>query len=187
LRALTSAALQAASVLSFRLNPGRCPGLLRKGGPLGLIPASRRNPDSRAGATRPEGIAALRANGPGALSPAQRAGLRSIRAILRGPTGSDNRRRSVPDIGPAQGVCVKQINLQGSTPFLLSNTQGPSAQRTSWNRSTSQNREGFQAEFATEVHLQIVSIDDDVRLVDREAGLPWRAHSRHTTDTQQFC
>ncbi len=32
--------------------------------------------------------------------------------------------------------------LYGSTPLLLSNTQGPSSQRTSWNRSMSQNRIG---------------------------------------------
>jgi hypothetical protein len=101
---------------------------------LGLNPTTRRNPDARAGAARPEGSRALRANGPGSLSPAQRAGWRSIHVI--------------------------------------------------WRRVPKPRIKVPQAELTTEVSFQIGPVEDDVRLVDREDGIPRqvrlvRHHSMH--------
>ena len=71
---------------------------MRKGGPLGLNPNLA--PETLMTVlerTDPKKSRAFRANGPGSLSPAQRAGLRWLPYTLGAPTGSDNRRRSVSE------------------------------------------------------------------------------------------
>jgi hypothetical protein len=67
------------------------------------------------------------------------------RAALAQPNGLGYD-RSIPPSEPHRGAMTNVATMPdaayGSTPLLLSNMQGPFAQRTSWNRSTSQNRIG---------------------------------------------